>query len=94
MSGNGYITNHDIYKGNISDVSMLEDSIDSHARIFNSKFKSGAADRGFYDEDLIKNLEDGFTGDKIWATLSVMALNIRKLLRDMARSPELIYRFV
>jgi len=144
MSGNGYITNHNIYKGNISDVSMLAGSIDSHAKLFNSKFKSGAADRGFYDGDIIESLEgkykialaiphkkdrnktmtphkkklsnkrsaieakisegkrmcgldrslyDGFEGDKIWATLSVMALNIRKLLRDMARSPELIYKF-
>ena len=57
MSGNGYITNHDIYKGNISDVSMLEDSIDSHAKVFSSKFKSGAADRGFYDGNIIESLE-------------------------------------
>jgi len=144
MSGNGYITGHDIYKGNVSDVSLLSGSVDSHARVFGSKFKSGAADRGFYDEDLIeelqkkykislaiphkkdrsrvmtsqdkklskkrsaieakisegkrmcgldKSLYNGFTGDRIWAALSVMALNIRKLLRDMERSPELIYRF-
>ncbi len=31
--------------------------------------------------------------DRIWAALSVMALNSRKLLRDMEKSPELIYRF-
>jgi len=31
--------------------------IDSHARVFNSKFKSGAADRGFYDGDIIERLE-------------------------------------
>lgn len=30
-----------------------------------------------------KSLYQGFEGDKIWATLSVMALNIRKLLRDI-----------
>ena len=144
MSGNGYITGHDIYKGNVSDVSLLSGSVASHARIFGKKFKSGAADRGFYDEDLIEDLKerykislaiphkkdrtrpvtpkdkklskkrsaieakisegktmcgldrslyDGFSGDRTWAALSVMALNIRKLLRDMERSPELICRF-
>jgi len=144
MSGNGYITGHDIYKGNVSDVSLLSGSVASHARVFGSKFKSGAADRGFYDEDLIEDLKkkykislaiphkkdrgrvmtpkdkklskkrsaieakisegkrmcgldrslyNGFSGDRIWAALSVMALNIRKLLRDMERSPKLIYRF-
>lgn len=144
MSGNGYITNHDICKGNVSDVSMLSGSVASHARVFGSKFKRGAADRRFYDEDLIEDLKkkykislaiprkkdrtrqvtpkdkklskkrsaieakisegkrmcgldrslyNVFIGDRIWAALSVMALNIRKLLRDMERSPELIYRF-
>lgn len=144
MSGNGYITGHDIYKGNISDVSLLAGSVASHAKVFGKKFKSGAADRGFYDEELIEDLKkkykislaiphkkdrsktmtpkdkklskkrsaieakisegkrmcgldrslyDGFTGDRTWAALSVMALNIRKLLRDMEKSPELIYRF-
>jgi len=42
---------------------------------------------------LNRSLYNGFEGDMIWATLSVMALNIRKLLRDINRSPELIYRF-
>ncbi len=144
MSGNGYITGHDIYKGNVSDVSLLAGSVASHARIFGKKFKSGAADRGFYDGELIEDLQkrykislaiphkkdrsrpvtskdkklsdkrsaieakisegkrmcgldkslyNGFTGDRVWAALSVMALNIRKLLRDMEVSPELIYRF-
>ena len=144
MSGNGYITGHDIYKGNVSDVNLLAGSVDSHARVFGKKFKSGAADRGFYDGQLIEDLKkkykislaiphkkdrtrpmtpkdnklskkrsaieakisegkrmcgldrslyNGFTGDRTWAALSVMALNIRKLLRDMERSPELIYRF-
>ncbi len=144
MSGNGYITGHDVYKENVSDVSLLAGSVESHARIFGSKFKSGAADRGFYDEELIEDLKkkykislaiphkkdrsrvmtpkdkklsdkrsaieakisegkrmcgldrslyNEFTGDRIWVALSVMALNIRKLLRDMERSLELIYRF-
>jgi len=34
-----------------------------------------------------------FTGDKIWASLSVLALNLRQLLKDMDRKPELIYEF-
>jgi len=144
MSGNGYITGHDIYKGNVSDVNLLSGSVDSHAKAFGKKFKSGAADRGFYDGQLIedlkkkykislaiphkkdrnkvmtpkdkklskkrsaieakisegkrmcgldKSLYNGFTGDRTWAALSVMALNIRKLLRDIKSSPELIYRF-
>lgn len=42
---------------------------------------------------LDRSLYNGFSGDEIWAALSVMALNIRKLLRDMERSPELICRF-
>ena len=144
MSGNGYITNHDIYKGNVSDVSLLAGSVASHLKVFGKKFKSGAADRGFYDEELIEDLKkrykislaiphkkdrtrqmtpkdkklsekrsaieakisegkrmcgldrslyNGFSGDCVWAALSVMALNIRKLLRDMEKTPELIYRF-
>jgi transposase len=144
MSGNGYIIGHDIYKGNVSDVGLLSGSVASHATVFGKKFKSGAADRGFYDGDLIEDLKkkykislaiphkkdrerqvtpkdkklsekrsaieakisegkrmcgldrslyDGFSGDRVWAALSVMALNIRKLLRDMERSPELIYKF-
>lgn len=121
-------------------------SVESHAQVFKDKFKGGAADRGFYDKDLIENLEEeykialaiphkkdrgrgmtpykdklynrrsaieakisegkrmcgwdkslyqGFEGDKIWAALSVMALNIRKLLRDrdINKSPELMYKF-
>lgn len=139
-----YITNHDVYKANISDISMLELSVESHAKVFGREFSGGAADRSFYNSTLIKKLEqkyhidlaiphkkdrsktmtrhkkklsnkrsaieakisegkrmcglnrslyNGFEGDMIWATLSVMALNIRKLLRDINRSPELIYRF-
>lgn len=144
MSGNGYITDHNIYKGNVSDVSLLSGSVDSHAKVFGKKFKSGAADRGFFDGELIEDLKkkykislaishkkdrkrvmaprdkklsdkrsaieakisegkrmcgldrslyNGFSGDRTWTALSVMALNIRKLLRDMERSPELICRF-
>lgn len=43
---------------------------------------------------LNKSYYKGFNGDKIWTSLSIMALNIRKLLRDIARSPDLIYKFI
>ena len=42
---------------------------------------------------LNKSYYKGFEGDKMWASLSIMALNIRKLLRDITKSPDLIYRF-
>ena len=42
---------------------------------------------------LNKSYYKGFSGDKMWASLSIMALNIRKLLRDITKSPDLIYRF-
>jgi hypothetical protein len=144
MSKNSYITNHTLYKGNIADIGMLEESVEAHAKVFKCKFSGGAADRSFYDKNLIENLEEkykialailhkkdrgkvmilpkkklydkrsaieakisegkrmcgldkslyyGFEGDRMWASLSIMALNIRKLLRDIARSPDLIYRF-
>jgi len=54
MSGNGYITDHDIYKENVSDVSLLAGSVASHARVFGKKFKSGAADRAFMTKSLSK----------------------------------------
>lgn len=40
-----------------------------------------------------KSYYKGFTGDRIWASLSVLALNLRQVLKDMAREPELIYEF-
>jgi hypothetical protein len=40
-----------------------------------------------------KSYYKGFTGDRIWTSLSVLTLNLRQLLKDMARKPELIYRF-
>jgi len=42
---------------------------------------------------LNKSYYKGYDGDKMWAALGVMALNIRKLLRDIEKSPELILRF-
>lgn len=144
MSGNNYITNYKLYLGNIADVTMLEDSVKEHAKIFGQEFKGGSMDRAFYDEDRIKKLENkynidlaiahkkdrnkkmskikealyrqraaieakisegkrmcglgkslfkGFDGDKIWASFSVMALNIRKLLRDIIAKPTLMNIF-
>jgi IS5 family transposase len=42
---------------------------------------------------LNKSYYKGYDGDKMWAALGVMALNIRKLLRDINKNPELILRF-
>lgn len=42
---------------------------------------------------LAKSYYKGFTGDKMWASLSVLALNLRQLLKDLTRKPELIYKF-
>ena len=42
---------------------------------------------------LNKSYYKGYQGDKMWAALGVMALNIRKLLRDITKNPELILRF-
>jgi hypothetical protein len=40
-----------------------------------------------------KSYYKGFTGDMMWASLSVLALNLRQLLKDLARKPKLIYKF-
>jgi len=37
-----------------------------------------------------KSYYSGFSGDRIWAGLSVLALNLRQLLKDMDRKPEII----
>jgi hypothetical protein len=42
---------------------------------------------------LSKSYYKGYEGDKIWAALSVMSLNIRKLIRDVSKNPELMLRF-
>jgi len=145
MSGNGYITNHELYLGNPSDVTMLDDVIWNHKEVFGDKFSAAGLDRSFYDEQKIMELEDeysinlaiphkkdrskkmgkrkekiynkrsaieakisegkrmcglgkslykGFDGDRIWSTFSVMALNIRKLFREIEKNPRLIKRFV
>jgi len=40
-----------------------------------------------------KSYYKGFAGDKICTSLSVLALNLRQLLKDLAGKPQLIYRF-
>ena len=144
MSANGYITAHKLYDSNIADVSTLKEAVIKHSKTFGKEFKGAAADRAYYDEDLIKVLEKklvidlaiphkknrdikmkpfmqdlydrraaieakisegkrtcglnksyykGYNGDRMWAALGIMALNIRKLLRDIVKSPDLMLRF-
>jgi len=144
MSANGYITAHKLYDSNIADVSTLKQAVIKHSKTFGKDFLGAAADRAYYDEDLIKVLEKklvidllvphkknrdikmkpfmqdlydrraatqakisegkrtcglnksyykGYNGDRMWAALSIMALNIRKLLRDIVKIPELILKF-
>ena len=144
VSANGYVTDHFLYDRNIADVDTLEKVIEKHKDTFGKKFKAAAADRAYYDRQLIEELEEkhditlaiahkkrkdfamsnkkkllyrkrsaieakisegkrmtglaksyykGFTGDRMWTGLSVLALNLRQLLKDMARQPQLIYRF-
>ena len=144
MSGNGYITGHELYKGNYADVNMLEEAVGQHAKIFKDEFKAGGMDRVFYDKELIERLEEGhkiklaiphrkdrdykmskyreklyrkrsaieakisegkrmsgldkslykgYKGDEMWAAFSIMAMNIRQLLRELDRKPRLIRRF-
>jgi IS5 family transposase len=42
---------------------------------------------------LNKSLYKGFEGDKIWTTLSIFVLNIRKLIREISLKPKLIRKF-
>ena len=144
MSGNGYVTNWELYHGNPSDATMLEDAIKKHKLVFKDKFRAAGFDRGFYDEERImeyeekynillaiphkkdrtrkmgkrkdkiynkraaieakisegkrmcglnKSLYKGFEGDQIWASMGIMGLNIRKVLRDISSNPRLMKRF-
>jgi transposase, IS5 family len=143
MSGNGYITNWELYLGNPSDATMLEDAIKKHKSVFEKDFKAAGLDRGFYNEEKIieyeneynillaiphkhhtkkmgkhkdkiynkraaieakisegkrmcglnKSLYKGFEGDQIWASMGILGLNIRKVLRDIAVNPGLIKKF-
>ena len=40
-----------------------------------------------------KSYYKGFSGDRIWAGLSILALNLRQLLKDLARSQGIMYKF-
>ena len=144
MSGNGYVTNYELYTGNPSEVSMLGKSVKEHKDIFKDKFHAAGFDRAFYDESMMCELESendiilaiphkkdkskpmikikekiykrrsaieakisegkrmcglnksyykGFEGDLIWTSLSIFALNIRKLIREISLQPKLIKRF-
>lgn len=42
---------------------------------------------------LDKSLYKGFEGDKIWATMGLMALNMKKILRDSNNKPSLMNKF-
>ncbi len=42
---------------------------------------------------LNKSYYKGFNGDRMWAALSIMATNIKKLLRDIDKNPKLMHRF-
>ena len=53
MSANGYITDHRLYDSNIADISTLKEILNKHGQTFGKDFKGGAADRAYYDEDLI-----------------------------------------
>jgi len=58
MTGNKYITNYKLYQGNPSDVTMLDDAIKEHKKIFPTAFKAAGMDRGYYDEEKIQQLEN------------------------------------
>jgi hypothetical protein len=42
---------------------------------------------------LNKSLYKGFEGDLIWTSLSIFAMNIRQIIRDISKKPGLIIRF-
>lgn len=43
---------------------------------------------------LDKSLYKGVKGDEIWAAMGLMVLNMRKLLRDIKKSPKLMNRLL
>lgn len=69
-------------------MSELKESIYRKRSAIEAKISEGKRVTG-----LNKSYYKGFSGDKMWATLSILALNLRQLLRDMARSPGLIHKF-
>lgn len=60
MTGNGYVTNWELYSGNPSDATMLEDVIKTHESVFGADFKAAGFDRGFYDEEKIIEYENKY----------------------------------
>lgn len=42
---------------------------------------------------LNKSLYKGFEGDQIWASMSILGLNIRKVLREISVNPKLMNKF-
>jgi transposase, IS5 family len=60
MSGNGYITDYELYTGNPGDITMLEDAISNHGKIFKEEFQWAAFDRNFYNEEIILELEEKY----------------------------------
>jgi hypothetical protein len=57
MIDGGYISNWRLYTGNPADVGMLDEAVGHHAQTFGQEFEAAAMDRGFYDEQKIKDLE-------------------------------------
>ncbi len=57
MAANGYISSHTLHPENIADISTLEDVIKEHKKKFGNYFKAAAADRAYYDRQLVSELE-------------------------------------
>jgi len=58
VTGNGYITDYDLYNRNIADIDTLSQVIKNHKDTFGKKFKAVSADRAYYDRHLIEELEE------------------------------------
>ncbi len=58
MVANGYISGHTLHPENIADISTLKDVIKDHKKKFSSYFEAAAADRAYYDEELVSELEE------------------------------------
>ena len=57
MAANGYISSHTLYSENVADISTLENVISDHKSKFGHYFEAAAADRAYYDEELMASLE-------------------------------------
>jgi transposase, IS5 family len=57
MAANGYISSHALHPENVADISTLENVISAHKSKFGNYFEAAAADRAYYDEELIAKLE-------------------------------------